>query len=111
MNSKLAKRLRSIALGMSASADDHKRKEGLKLTAQVAYKTDRDGTITVAANSWKGAYKALKKAAKTGKLPKNGYFPQSNASKAANEIPDTGSRSTHLNTVPNGVIMQASLQN
>lgn len=106
MNSKLAKRLRSIALGLTVAADDHKRKEGQSLTTKIAYKVDRHGSVIVAPNSWKGAYKALKRAAKTGKLPVNGYFPQVQSRDA------TPSSIVGLNIVPNGsIFMQAPLKN
>jgi hypothetical protein len=55
MNQKTAKRLRAIARGMVVAAE-----EKGKTIQQVAYVAERKGTISVAKNTWKGAYKALK---------------------------------------------------
>lgn len=55
MNQKTAKRLRAIARGMVVAAE-----EKGKNIQQVAYTADRKGTVAVAKNTWKGAYKALK---------------------------------------------------
>lgn len=56
MNSKTAKKLRKIAMGMVVAAEE---KKGTSIE-KVAYVQDTKGTVTVAKNSWKGAYKALK---------------------------------------------------
>lgn len=56
MNARLAKKLRKIALGMVAAAEE---KTG-KQIEKVSYLINDAGTVTVAKNSWKGAYKALK---------------------------------------------------
>lgn len=69
MNQKTAKRLRKIALGMVVAAEQSKPDTPIK---KVAYRQDqRTGQVRVAQNTWKGAYKALKRAFKTGQLPKN----------------------------------------
>lgn len=69
MNQKTAKRLRKIALGMVMAAEQSK--PDVKI-ARVAYSQDgRTGQVRVKQNTWKGAYKALKIAFKTGTLPKN----------------------------------------
>ena len=56
MNSKTARKLRKIALGMVAAAEE---KSGKKIE-KTGYVIDKRGTISVASNTWKGAYKALK---------------------------------------------------
>jgi hypothetical protein len=56
MNQKTAKRLRKVATGMCVAAEQ----QG-KTIQRVAYNWDRAGTMTVAKNTWKGVYKALKK--------------------------------------------------
>jgi hypothetical protein len=58
MNAKLVKKLRRIALGMVVAAEAQ---DKTKKIERVAYVTARNGQIEVARNSWKGAYKALKK--------------------------------------------------
>lgn len=65
MNAKTAKRLRKISLGMAVQAEAQTQKP----IAQVAYQRDRKGTVSVTANSWKGANNALKKAWKNGNVP------------------------------------------
>lgn len=62
MNQKTAKRLRKIAYGMVLTAEQSKPDTKI---SRVAYKRAKNSaTITVAPNTWKGAYKALKKAVK-----------------------------------------------
>jgi iron-sulfur cluster repair protein YtfE (RIC family) len=56
MNGKTAKRLRKITTGMVVAAEERG-----KHIAQVSLMTDKKGTVSVAKNTWKGAYKALKK--------------------------------------------------
>lgn len=56
MNARLSKKLRKIALGMVAAAEEKNQKP----IAKDGYVIDSKGTIRVAANTWKGAYKALK---------------------------------------------------
>jgi ribosomal protein L4 len=62
MNAKTAKKLRKIALGMVVAAEE---KSG-KTIAKASHVVNKQGTISVAANSCKGAYKALKKGVKAG---------------------------------------------
>ena len=64
MNAKTAKKLRKIALGMVVAAEE---KSG-KTIARASYVINKQGTISVASNSFKGAYKALKKGVKTGTI-------------------------------------------
>lgn len=69
MNQKAARRLRKIAMGMLVAAQQSKPDTTIK---KVAHTQDaKTGQIRVAQNTWKGAYKALKRAYKTGQLPKN----------------------------------------
>jgi hypothetical protein len=71
MNQKTAKRLRKIAFGMVVAAE-----EKGKTVQKVAYTQDRKtGQIRVASATWKGVYKALKRAFKTGSLPRNAVAP------------------------------------
>lgn len=71
MNSRTAKKLRKIAYAMVVGAEQ----QGNKIE-RVSYVTKtkapegalHPGTIYVASNSWKGAYKALKKGVRTGKI-------------------------------------------
>lgn len=72
MNQKTAKRLRKIALGMVVAAEQSK--PDVKID-KVAYTQDRQGTVRIRQNTWKGAYKALKTAFKKGSLPKNASAP------------------------------------
>lgn len=67
MSQKAAKRLRKIAIGMVVAAEQSQ--PGLQIKRE-AYQTTKQGTISVTKNTWKGAYKSLKKAIKTGKTPK-----------------------------------------
>ena len=72
MNAKTARKLRQIAMAMAVGAEQQ---NGTKIE-RVSYVTKtkapegalHPGTIYVAANSWKGAYKALKKGVRTGKI-------------------------------------------
>lgn len=64
MNQKTAKKLRKIALGMVVAAEQQK---GEKIE-KVSYVINKKGTIMVAQNTWKGAYKALKKGVRTGQI-------------------------------------------
>lgn len=69
MNQKTAKRLRKIALGMVVAAEQSKPDLTIE---KVAYTQDRKtGQVRVRQNTFKGAYKALKRAFKTGSLPQN----------------------------------------
>lgn len=56
MNAKMAKRLRKVAAGMVVAAEE----KGKQIQKE-AHTADRAGTVSVAKNTWKGAYKALKK--------------------------------------------------
>ena len=72
MNAKTAKKLRQIAMGMVVAAEQQ---QGNNIE-RVSYVTKEKapegalhpGTIYGASNSWKGAYKALKKGVRTGKI-------------------------------------------
>lgn len=72
MNAKTARKLRQIAMAMAVGAEQ---KNGTKIE-QVSYVTKtkapegalHPGTIYVSSNTWKGAYKALKKGVRTGKI-------------------------------------------
>ncbi len=72
MNAKTAKKLRKIALGMVVAAEQQK---GEKID-KVSYVTKtkpaegalHPGTIFVAQNTFKGAYKALKKGVRNGTI-------------------------------------------
>lgn len=66
MNTKLAKKLRKIAMGMVAAAEE----QGTAIE-KVSYMINKAGTITVAKNTWKGAYKALKKGMRNAPLDKS----------------------------------------
>lgn len=69
MNQKTAKRLRKIALGMVVAAEQSK--PDVKIQ-RVAYTQDqRTGQIRIKQNTWKSAYRALKRAFKSGSLPRN----------------------------------------
>jgi hypothetical protein len=73
LNQKTAKRLRKIAMGMVVAAQQSKPDTPIK---KVAHTQDRKtGQVRVAQNTWKGAYKALKRAFKSGQLPKNVSAP------------------------------------
>lgn len=63
MNAKTAKKLRKITLGMVVAAEQ----QSGKPIEQVAYKTV-NGRLVVAANTGKGAYKALKKGVRNGTI-------------------------------------------
>ncbi len=65
MSQKAAKRLRKIAIGMVVAAEQNQ--PGLQIKRE-SYQITKKGTISVAKNTWKGAYKGLKKAVKTGKV-------------------------------------------
>lgn len=66
MNQKNAKRLRKIALGMVVAAEQSKPGTEIK---KVAFTQDRKtGQVRVTQHSWKGAYKALKHAFRSGKM-------------------------------------------
>lgn len=56
MNAKLSKKLRKIALGLAVAAEE----QGVTVK-QTEHLVDRSGTITVAKNTLKGAYRSLKK--------------------------------------------------
>lgn len=72
MNQKTAKRLRKIAMGMVVAAEQKNGKPIEKVGYVVKTGKQRadqhPGTILVAANTWKGAYKALKKGVRSGKM-------------------------------------------
>lgn len=65
MNSKTAKKLRKIALGLVVTAEQQ---SGTKIQNS-AYKTTGN-TLEVSTNTYKGAYKALKKGVRTGNITK-----------------------------------------
>jgi hypothetical protein len=65
MNSKLVKKLRRIARAMVVAAEQQ---DPTKKIERVAYTQDRNGTIHVAKNCWKGAYKALKKGLRSAQI-------------------------------------------
>lgn len=71
VNAKLAKKLRKIALGMVVAAEQ-KGTEIEKVSYVTKTKANPEalhpGTIYVASNTWKGAYKALKKGVRNGKI-------------------------------------------
>ncbi len=59
MNAKTAKKLRKIAVGMVVAAETQ---DPTKKIERVSYLIhNKTGVVTVAKNTWKGAYKALKK--------------------------------------------------
>jgi hypothetical protein len=66
MNAKIAKQLRRIARGMVVAAEAEAAPKGPEATGKplsikkVAYQQNQKGTISVAKNTYKGAYKALK---------------------------------------------------
>jgi len=60
MNAKIAKKLRKIALGMVVAAEQN----GKKIEKVVYLQDGKTGQIRVSQQSWKGAYKALKKGLK-----------------------------------------------
>lgn len=73
MNAKTAKKLRKIALGMVVAAEQKNGSpiEKVSYVVKSGGKPRADGhpgTIYVAQNTFKGAYKALKKGVRTGKI-------------------------------------------
>jgi hypothetical protein len=73
MNAKTAKKLRKIAMGMVVAAEQKNgkpiEKTGYVVKSGAKPRADgHPGTIYVASNTFKGAYKALKKAVRTGKI-------------------------------------------
>lgn len=61
MNGRTAKQLRRIAMGMAVASEA----QGKKVD-RVVYATDRLGTVRVAPDTLKGAYKALKRSVRRG---------------------------------------------
>lgn len=73
MNAKTAKKLRKIAMGMVVAAEQKNGKpiEKVSYVVRSGAKARADGhpgTIYVAQNTFKGAYKALKKGVRSGKI-------------------------------------------
>lgn len=77
MNAKTAKRLRKIALGMVVAAEQKNGKAIERVTYVTKTKAaegSHPGTIFVASNTFKGAYKALKKGVRTGKIDQRAFI-------------------------------------
>jgi len=72
MNHKTAKKLRRIALGLAADVEAQGKKIEREAYVIKNPTTAKDaphpGTIYVKSDTWKGAYKALKKGVRTGKI-------------------------------------------
>jgi len=95
MNAKTAKKLRKIAFGMVVAAEQRSAEQALKKDgaapkpiARVSYVINRAGTVSVAQNTWKGAYKALKK----------GLKKESKGSAFANELSTVAARKNAVAT-------------
>ena len=79
MNAKTAKKLRQIAMGMVVAAEQQQQGSNIERVSYVTKEKAPEGalhpgTIYVASNSWKGAYKALKKGVRTGKINNTGVL-------------------------------------